>query len=329
MRVAQRVASKVVSAQSKAAHGRQLVPDYPCLTRLHEHLLLTSRAPATREEYSRYARRIALWARRDPELLGEEDLRAFFIHLKTQANYAPNTIRLITAALRFLFVQVLGHKDWKVLELISSPSPMKLPLALPAEQARRLLGVVREPRMRMAFALMYGCGLRVGEVVKLEVRDVLGRGEALQRLHIREAKGGKDRIVPLPPTLYKQLGELWLTHRHPRFLFPSKGWSHKARGVGATRDIRLADTPVSVSAVQHCMGLARLEARLQEGVTCHTLRHSYATHALDAGVNLKQLSLYMGHADISTTAIYLHLSTLNEARAMAAIEAFSAPVVKL
>lgn len=319
--------SKIVSEQSKAVHGKLVVPPYPCLARLEEHLLLTSRAKATRDEYMRYARRIALWAGRDPEALTEEDLRAFFIHLKTKANYAPNTIRLVTAALRFLFVTVLERKDWKVLELISSPSPLRLPLALRADEVRRLLEVVRDARMRLTFALLYGCGLRVGEVVKLEVRDVRGRGEPLQRLHIREAKGGKDRMVPLPPTLYRQLRALWETHRHPRFLFPSKGWTHKARGDGAGRAPEFAQAHVSVSAVQHCMGLARREARLPEGVTCHTLRHSYATHALDAGVNLKQLSLYLGHHDISVTAVYLHLSTLNEARAMAAIESFSAPVV--
>lgn len=158
---------------------------------------------------------------------------------------------------------------------------------------------------------MYGCGLRVSEAVSLQVRDIRGRGEAMQRLHIRGGKGDKDRLVPLPPTLYQKLRDHWLTHRHPRWLFPS--------GDGSTH--------VSVSALQQCMAKTRQAAGLREGVSCHTLRHSYATHALDGGVNLKQLSLYMGHHDIRVTAIYLHLSTLNEQRAMQAIEAFCAPVI--
>jgi integrase/recombinase XerD len=250
---------------------------------------------------------------RDPELLAEADLRAFFLHLKSLGLYAPGTVRLITAALRFLFIAVLGRSDWKVLSLIRTPEPLRLPSALSPEELRRLFATLRTGHMRLLVALMYGCGLRVSEAVRLEVSDVRGRGEPMQRLLVRGGKGDKDRLVPLPPTLYNQLRDHWRTHRHPRWLFPCRdGSSH-----------------VSISALQQCMAKARLAAGLRAGISCHSLRHSYATHALDGGVNLKQLSLYMGHHDIRVTAIYLHLSTLNEARAVQAIEAFSAPLFTL
>ena len=179
----------------------------------------------------------------------------------------------------------------------------------------------------MSFELMYGCGLRVGEVVKLEVRDIRGKGRPSQHLHIREAKGGTERLVPLPPTLYARLRRFWAAHRHPVFLFPSKGWTHKARGSG-TKDPSLAVAHISVAAIQHAMGLVRREAGLPEGITCHTLRHSYATHALEAGVNLRQLSAYLGHSSLEITARYLHLTQVSEAAALKAIEGFTRALIR-
>jgi len=303
------------------------VPAYPCITRLDEDLALTGRAKSTIEEYIRYARRLAAWSGRDPAALAEDDVRTFLLHLKRDAKYKPNSLRLVTAALRFLFRRVLG-RDWQVLELASAPDAHRLPVALTRQQLAKLFACIRQEYVKTSFELMYGCGLRVGEVVKLEVRDIRGKGQPAQHLHIREAKGGTERLVPLPPTLYERLRAFWARHRHPVFLFPSKGWTHKERGKGI-KDPALACTHVSVSAIQHAMGLVRREAGLPEGITCHTLRHSYATHALEAGVNLRQLSAYLGHSSLEITARYLHLTQVSEATALKAIEGFTSELIKL
>lgn len=313
-------------AEAKRRHGKAPVPDYPCITRLDEDLALTGRAQSTIAEYIRYGRRIAAWSGRDPAVLAEEDVRAFLLHLKREAKYKPNSLRLVTAALRFLFRRVLG-REWAVLALASAPDAHRLPVALTRQELARLFGCIRQEYVRMAFELMFGCGLRVGEVVKLAVRDIRGKGQPAQHLHIREAKGGTERLVPLPPTLYRRLRAFWDTHRHPVFLFPSKGWTHKARGAG-TKDPAQAEAPISVSALQHAMGLVRREAGLPEGITCHTLRHSYATHSLEAGVNLRQLSAYLGHSSLEITARYLHLTQVSEATALAAIEGFTRELIK-
>ena len=303
------------------------VPAYSCLTLLEEDLALTGRSRSTGEEYIRYARRIAAWSGRDPALLAEDEVRAFLLHLKREAHYKPNSLRLVTAALRFLFRRVL-ERDWKVLALVSAPDAHRLPVALTREQLTKLFGCIRQEYVRMAFELMFGCGLRVGEVVKLEVRDIRGRGQPGQSLHIREAKGGTERLVPLPPTLYARLQRFWLAHRHPVFLCPSAGWTHKARGAG-TKDPAQAAAHISVSALQHAMGLVRREAGLPVGICCHTLRHSYATQALEAGINLRQLSAYPGHSSLEITARYLHLTQISEATALRAIEGFTAALLKL
>ena len=313
-------------AGAKQRHGKALIPDYPCIIRLDEDLALTGRAKSTIAEYLRYARRLAAWSGRDPAVLAEEDVRAFLLHLKRVAKYKPNSLRLVTAALRFLFRRVLG-RDWQVLELVSAPDAYRLPVALTREQIAKLLGSTRKEYVRMSFELMYGCGLRVGEVVKLEVRDIRGKGQPAQHLHLRGTKGGGERLVPLPPTLYARLGRFWLTHRHPVFLFPSKGWTHKARGAG-TKDLALASTHISEGAIQHAMGLVRRAAGFPEGICCHTLRHSYATHSLEAGVNLRQLSAYLGHSSLEITAKYLHLTQVSEATALAAIEGFTKELIK-
>jgi len=124
------------------------VPAYPCITRLDEDLALTGRAKSTIEEYIRYARRLAAWSGRDPAALAEDDVRTFLLHLKRDAKYKPNSLRLVTAALRFLFRRVLG-RDWQVLELASAPDAHRLPVALTRQQLAKLFACIRQEYVKM------------------------------------------------------------------------------------------------------------------------------------------------------------------------------------
>jgi integrase/recombinase XerD len=299
---------------------------HPSLQRFDQHLALRSVSRRTREEYGRYLRKLSEHLGCDPAGLEEEQARSYLLFLKEKKRYAPGSMRIAAAALR-MFYNAMLERNWRLFDLVRSPDRQKLPTVLTREQVRKLLGQVREPRFATLFGLIYGCGLRVGEAVTLQVRDIQS---AQGRIHIREAKGGKDRLVPLPPAVLLSLRSYWKTHRDPRWLFPGAGcaWRERAKADGAGKAAALRQAqglsrPMSVSSAQHCFRLAVAQAGLPKEATLHTLRHSYATHLLEEGVSLRQIASYLGHSSLDTTVIYTHLTAASEERALRAIDALT------
>jgi site-specific recombinase XerD len=291
-----------------------VVPADPeSLVRFAELLKLRSLARTTQEEYLRYVRKLAARVGGDPASIDEAQLRAHLLYLKEAHHYSPSSMRSAVAAMRAYFGLQLG-RDWKLFDLVRSPSALTLPLVLTREEIVRLFAVVREDRFLTALRLIYACGLRVSEAAKLEVGDLRG-GE---RVHVREAKGQKERYVPLPPAMAEELRVFWKTHRHPRLLFPGVGRGWKERP-GSLQRLAAAKESMGVGSIQHCMRLAVVDARLPKGTHVHTLRHSYATHLLEAGVSIRLISAYLGHTSLETTLIYTHLTAVNEASARAAV----------
>ena len=131
-------------------------------------------------------------------------------------------------------------------------------------------------------------------------------------IHVRKGKGGKDRYVPLPMPILERLRGYWVTHRHPAWIFPSP-WRMK-------RQLALAHRPISARVVQEAFEYALKESGIQKTATVHALRHSYATHLLEAGVNLRVIQTYLGHASLSSTAVYTHLTKKIEGQAVEAID---------
>jgi integrase len=211
--------------------------------------------------------------------------------------------------------------DWKLFDLVRAPSAQTLPTVLTRGEVARLFTTVREERFRVILRFIYACGLRIGEAVKVEVGDLRG-GE---RVHVRQAKGNKDRYVPLPPAMTDELRAYWKTHRHRRFVFPGvgRGWRDGSSSVSA---LAAAAEPMGVGSIQNCMRLAVAAAELPKGTCAHTLRHSYATHLLEEGVSIRLISAYLGHASLETTLIYTHLTAVNEAGARAAVARLHAGV---
>jgi site-specific recombinase XerD len=290
-----------------------LPADPESLIRLADLLKLRSLAPSTQAEYLRYIRKLATRVGQDPAGLDEAQVRAHVLHLKEAHHYSPSSMRTAVAALRAYYGLLLGH-DWKLFDLVRSPSAQALPQVLTREELARLFAVIREERFLVILRFIYTCGLRLGEAVGIEVGDLRG-GE---RVHVRQGKGNKDRYVPLPPAMTAELRAWWRTHRHPRWVFPGvgRGWRD---GSSSVATLAQATEPMGVGSIQHCVRLAVAQAGLPKATCVHTLRHSYATHLLEAGVSIRLISAYLGHSSLETTLVYTHLTAVNEASARVAV----------
>lgn len=302
------------STQKGRDFRRDVTEPYASLVEFAGTLKLRGLSDNSCSEYRRYLRRMSERLRRDPATLDESQVRTHLLELK-DAGYAPKTMRTLVAALRNFYGHHLG-RDWKLFDLVRARDALKLPVVLTREEVARLLGVIREPRFRTILRLIYACGLRISEATLLEVGDI--KQQPL-RLHLHHTKGRKERYVPLPQAMYRELQRYWLRHRHPRWIFPGTGRGWREFPGGYAR-MGKAPEPMGVGSIQNCLRLAVAHARCPEGTCAHVLRHSYATHLLEQGVSIRLISSYLGHADLKTTMIYLHLTSVNEGQARAAID---------
>jgi site-specific recombinase XerD len=274
----------------------------------------------TKKEYVRYVRRLGDHYQCDPATLSEDQIRAYYLELRQVRKFGGSAMKIAKCALRCFYREHLKlGLAWTVFEDLRIAPPQTLPLVLTREQVAALLKAVQLPRYRTILGLIYHTGLRVGEAVRIELRDLRETRTEHPRLHVRCGKGGKDRFVPLSPAMMTELREWWKTHRHPTFLFPGTMTGERQRGQPTDAAVR-ADSHLSVSAVQTTFRLARAASGLPAEATVHTLRHCYATHLLEEGVSLRSISQYLGHVSLDTTVIYTHLTPLNEARTRAALE---------
>jgi integrase/recombinase XerD len=229
--------------------------------------------PPTKKEYVRYLRKLGEHYQGDPATLTEDQLRAYFLFLRQEKKYGGSAMKLARCALRCFFRECLRVPGWTVFEEVRIAPPQTLPLVLAREQVATLLAAVQQPRYRTALTLIYHTGLRVGEAVRIELRDLRETRTPQPRLHVRCGKGGKDRFVPLAPAMVAQLRAWWKTHEHPQWLFPgpTSGWREGAQPADAAAH---AATHLSVSAVQNTFRLARAASGLPAQATVHTLRQN-------------------------------------------------------
>jgi site-specific recombinase XerD len=171
------------------------------------------------------------------------------------------------------------------------------------------LEAVRTPHNKAFLWTVYSLGLRLQEGLALQVGDI---DSARMLVHVHRGKGAKDRFVPLPARTLTVLREYWATHRHPQLLFPATGRDH--------RQAATATQPMGKASVQGAMRRIVLELGFRKSIHVHTLRHSYATHLLEAGVNLRLIQQYLGHSSLQTTMIYLHLTSAGQEQARGVIE---------
>lgn len=291
--------------------------DYSSIANFQQLVELKDFKPPTRKEYVRYVRRLADHFKSDPALLTEDQLRQYFLFLRQHKQFSGSAMSIGKAAFQLFFRAHLGHADWKVFSELVIRRNAPLPLVLARADVHRTLNALREERFRVCLRLIYHCGLRVGEAVKIKVTDI----DANQlRLHVRLGKGGKDRSVPVTARMIAELRAFWKTHRNPVWLFPAPGRPWRARSEDRNAVLGRATTCMSVSAVQNAFRLARARSGIHPQACVHTLRHCYATHLLEEGVSLRLISQYLGHASLDVTVIYTHLTATNEGQARAALD---------
>jgi len=263
--------------------------------RMIQDMQLRGFSPRTQEAYARAVRKLADHYAKSPDLITEEELRLYFLHRTNVSRWSRVACTIALCGIKFFYEQTL-RRDWATVGLAKPKRVKSLPTVLSQEEVRRALACVHMFRHRVCLATIYSCGLRLGEGRTLQIPDV---DSHRLFLHIH-GKGNKDRYVPLPTRTLQLLRELWKTHHHPQWLFPAPGRSGRGEATAAT--------PLPVASVQIAFKAALAKARVHKRASVHTLRHSYATHLLEEGVDLRIIQQILGHANPQTTMVYTQLT---------------------
>jgi len=258
------------------------------LGQMRVDLELRNYATKTRSNYLQAVRRFGRHFGRDPADLGLDEVRTYQLHL-LDSGLSWSTFNIATCALRFFFRTTLGRQE--MVEALPFPrKPKKLPVVLTQQEVRSIIAASPQPKYETIFITMYAMALRVGDVRRIKVTDIDAKRMVVA---IRSGKGAKDRYVPLSPRHLRRLRNHWRSERPKVWLFP-----------GAD-----ADRPISDRAIQRAFGQARRQAALRKHVGTHALRHSCATHLLEAGVDIRIIQRLLGHENIQTTLIYTQVTT--------------------
>lgn len=282
--------------------------------RMIEDMRLRGFAEGTQKRYVSSVLRLALHYNKSPADVTDEELRQYFLYLKDDKQLVRSTCTVIISAIKFLFTYSL-EREWPMLERVRPLPEKKQPEILSQDEVHQLLTHVQRPHYRLCLQLIYACGLRVSEGVGLQVKEI---DSERHQLHLRQRKGHKDRRVPLPQQLLEALRELWVTHRNPVWLFPKRDRFGFLAG---------ASSPMSRSGISAAFRLAREQSGLSKSVTIHTLRHSWATHLLEAGVDIHVVQSWLGHTSLKTTSHYLHLTRKAEDVAVTRLNEFLSDLI--
>ncbi len=260
-------------------------------------LRLKGYAKRSIQSYLRAVRQLQNYCCKALEDILEEDLREYWLYCKGELGWRSATLRISYSGIKLFFTLTL-KRDWEVLHAVKFERDTTLPVVLNIDEVRKLLAAISTPQNHAFFTLVYSCGLRLNEAIHIQVADIDGRRKTI---HVHHGKGAKDRVVPLPETTLNVLRNYWKTHRNSMWMFPALG---KAGKDGPT-----AKRPVSETTVQGALRRAVMRLGLRKRVRTHTLRHSYATHMIEAGVPVRHVQECLGHVSLASTMIYLHITT--------------------
>ena len=265
--------------------------------RMIEDMQLRGYSARTQEAYARAVRQLAEYFHRSPDQVSEEELRRYFLYLANEKKFARTTATIALCAIRFLYEQTL-HQPWPTLRFVRPAPSTRLPSVLSRDEVRQVLALVRIRVYRECLTTIYAGGLRLLEGARIQIADI-DSGRMVLHVH---GKGNRDRYVPLPERTLGLLREFWKTHRSREWLFPAP----PRRGISKTLDQKAG--PVTRTSLQSAFYRAWKKTGIAKHAHVHTLRHSYATHLMEAGVHLRLIQDNLGHNSPKTTAVYTHLT---------------------
>jgi len=268
--------------------------------RMIETMQLRGLSKNTQESYARAVAKLAYFCGKSPANITDEELRRFFLHMQNELGCSRAYVTILLCGIKFLYAHVL-ERDMPCLGLMRQARPKTLPVILTRQEVWRILDCVTREENRVCLATIYSCGLRLTEGLRLQVTDI---DSQRMLIHVRSGKGAKDRYVPLPQRTLEMLRVFWPSHRNRVWLFPAAG--RDAKGMPS------ATGPVSRASLQGAFRRALKRSGIRKNASVHTLRHSYATHLLEVGVDLRHIQQYLGHSSPKTTALYTHLTTISE-----------------
>ena len=279
----------------------------PLRRRMTEDMQVRNLSPRTQQNYIAQVARFARHFHRSPDRLGPEQIRDYQVFLATEKRLASSSIGVAVSALRFLY-RVTLRKDWNIPEFLPAPKqPSKLPVVPSPEEVVRFLDCVPNTKHRTILTACYAAGLRISEAISLRPRDI---DSARMVIRVEQGKGRKDRYVMLSPKLLQSLRDYWQRTR------PEGEWLFPGGIVGSH---------VNRHTVERACQKARVRARLNKPITPHALRHGFAVHLLENGVDVRTIQMLLGHRSLSTTARYLQIACSKVCSATSPLELLPRP----
>jgi site-specific recombinase XerD len=256
------------------------------------NLRLQGKRPSTIDAYARAVRRITAFFDKSPDSLSVLELKTYFNSLIQTHSWS--TVKIDRNGLQFFYRYTL-NKQWEWLAIVKPPQVKRIPDILTTKQVCDVINQTKQLRYQVFFLTLYSMGLRLSEGLNLTIHDI---DKSTMLVHIRDGKGGKDRMVPLPKRTLLALRCYWKTHRHERLLFPG---AHTK-----------TNSPMDKGSVQKALKKVLVDCRIKKNISPHSLRHCFATHLLEQGLDLRSLQHLLGHASLNTTARYTQLTKVKQ-----------------
>jgi len=268
------------------------------LDRFVQDMQLRNFSESTIRSYAYAVRQLSVYFNKPPDSVTEDELKAYFVYNSNVRKWSRAACTISICGIKFFFEKTL-QKQWNVFGLVRPPREKSLPEILSINEVNKIFSCIKMEHHKACLKTIYSLGLRIQEGTRLKVADI---DSDRMFVHIHKGKGAKDRYIPLPEATLHLLRKFWQTHRNPLLLFPAPGRGGK--------QMPTTDKSIPVSSIQIAFKEACEKAKINKHVSVHHLRHSYAVHLLEAGVDFRYLQEYLGHEDPKTTLIYTKLINL-------------------